>query len=583
MRAGIRCSVRVAATYLSCMTMSAATLFAAMAPDVAMNARGDAVALFCDIRGFGNNYLYAANRRDGVWSEPVLIAREEGTYISPIYSQVGIDAAGNAMALFLLNDSVAGYIPYACRWDGSAWSSAAPVSGDLTGEIYDLDFAMGANGEAVVAFILYREGEFDRVYANRWNDAVWTGPVTIDNGLNRWRAVPVAAAGDGGGAAVLFWESDDLGGSRLCGTVWNGSGWTPPEALDAGGEYDFAHDIAMRGDGTATAIFCDNDGVDERLYASEWNGEAWSARTTLYSARGSKESDDDGIYWSELSARRAAGRVAVFGSWDGAHSTLYSNFWNSGAWSSAGAIDAADATGVAVAMTDDEHAILLIAQHERLYALHRDGGGWGAPVVLSASETGRCPYAALDSDGRGNAIALFVEYDDLCQEHGRVYAESWNGAEWLGPYPLDPVYTPEPPTPTPTPTPAPPPAPAPPIDLRLNKNIYATNDRIVVTADIQTIDIPFHPFIQVWKQQPDGSYRFLLGYSGNGGFTESASTFYLKGGPHTVASPIANYPVLDFNFNGVEPGMYQIRVSAALAVGRVMPIYTVDTEGAAVR
>jgi hypothetical protein len=96
----------------------------------------------------------------------------------------------------------------------------------------------------------------------------------------------------------------------------------------------------------------------------------------------------------------------------------------------------------------------------------------------------------------------------------------------------------------------------PPIDLKVNKNAFSSNDHIAVTADVSAISTPFYPFVRI--VMPGGS---TLYYAAGKGLIP-AVTPYLNGGPFTLAGPITNYPIAEANFGGIAPGVYYLEGGA---------------------
>jgi uncharacterized repeat protein (TIGR03803 family) len=112
--------------------------------------------------------------------------------------------------------------------------------------------------------------------------------------------------------------------------------------------------------------------------------------------------------------------------------------------------------------------------------------------------------------------------------------------------------------------PLPAPDAPPPIDLSPDRNEYGRTDHITVTADVQPVGVPFHPYVRVIF--PDGH---ILYYVRGEGFT-AARAPYLPGGPFTVGEPIRGYGVLDADYSIVETGVFILEGYAEDAAGNLV-------------
>jgi hypothetical protein len=112
--------------------------------------------------------------------------------------------------------------------------------------------------------------------------------------------------------------------------------------------------------------------------------------------------------------------------------------------------------------------------------------------------------------------------------------------------------------------------------LRLNlpKTTFSTSDRLVVTADIDPINVQIQPYVRLLR-----AGRTL--YMTRTGLTKKQMPF-IPGGPFTLSEPMYGRPVCNIGFTGVPPGDYVIE-GALVDVYMHAPIGNIYTVNLTVR
>jgi hypothetical protein len=195
-------------------------------PAVAVNEAGFGVAVW-ELRGEARVDLYAAEYTPGTgWGEPRLLETRDEPVSMP---RVGVDAEGNALAVWRQSDGTA----------ESLWAARLVKGGG------------------------------------------WGAPLLLETDA-RHITLPSLAL-EGSGRAVTAWLQPDAGGTvRVRASRFvPGSGWTPPEQAAAAGEGSSVS-AALSANGSAFVLF---RGVDASLGASLFStrflpGEGWSAVAT---------------------------------------------------------------------------------------------------------------------------------------------------------------------------------------------------------------------------------------------------------------------------------------------------------------
>jgi hypothetical protein len=256
----------------------------AMNPQIAVNAAGAAVAVWSRTEN-GTDFVEAASRpAGGAWST-------KSVKLSPsnrnaTFPQVAIDAAGNAVAIWRgLAANGNSFIEASSRPASGSWSTlATPISapGQEAGQA---QVAIDPAGEAVAVWTAFVPNGIATIEtASRSPDGTWSAlPATKLSGPSVGLGSHVAI--DGAGEAVAIWltANPDLFiaiASRLPDGNWLGG---PTGAL--GSEPEVAIDPA----GDAVAVWRGPDASVET--ASRPVGGSWSTRATPLSAPGHHAND----------------------------------------------------------------------------------------------------------------------------------------------------------------------------------------------------------------------------------------------------------------------------------------------------
>lgn len=224
---------------------------AASAPQIAVNARGDAVIDWRSVtvsRGYGHSRVVAVSRQAGAsWSAAQVVA--DNAYDA----QVGLDDAGRALSVFSVNPRHRAQSVEAARASpGGTWTRPTrlvPRGG------YKPALAVSANGRAVAAW--EGTGERSPIARRRHGFPGPTIQASVFGAGGRWSApvrVParyaygdeVVAAADARGDLALAWRSLTLPGVSVSPP---GGGWSRPHLVSSG-----------RGDGSSPALAVTSDG-----------------------------------------------------------------------------------------------------------------------------------------------------------------------------------------------------------------------------------------------------------------------------------------------------------------------------------
>jgi hypothetical protein len=219
-------------------------------PQVAVNARGDAVAVWAhaEHHGSGQTVVIESARRSagGEWSPAVAISSSEPELG---YLSVVVDAGGEATAIWEGSEGVE-----TASWPAAGgWTSPVVLS---TAGGTEPQIAVDPAGEAVAIWRDFVENGYEIDTASKPAAGSWTTVVRLSTS-GGYESQPHVAV-DGAGDAVAVWgapitlrEEEVQSASRPAGGEWD----DPIGVSSSRCEESLEARVAMEGDGTAAAIW----------------------------------------------------------------------------------------------------------------------------------------------------------------------------------------------------------------------------------------------------------------------------------------------------------------------------------------
>jgi hypothetical protein len=267
-------------------------------PQAAMDARGDATAVWMHFDGSHYVVESAYRPEQGEWESPTLVSQpgEEGG--NP---HVAIDAKGDALVAWRGEDEGDEFVRAAYRPAGGSWGPPLDVS--VAGEhAQQLRVAVDSDGNAIVAWAgdTGKEGGYDIVRAAyKPVGGEWETPTALS--AEGGNGFPSDVVFDTGGNAALIWQRWD-GTTNLVQAAYRpvGEEWEPAVDLSEEGKQGMDAVVVLDAPGDATAA----DGHATAVWVSEEEvtcppGEKEPCRTDTVQAAGY---DPDGIPTVELEA-----------------------------------------------------------------------------------------------------------------------------------------------------------------------------------------------------------------------------------------------------------------------------------------
>lgn len=255
-------------------------------PHIAFGAGGNAIAIWSSVT---TNTVQASYTTDGgiSWQTPINLSAISS--FTALRSEIAFGAAGNAIAVWSINDGVNYFIQASKTTDGGA-SWQTPINLSTVSSLADLpQIAFGAAGNAIAVWQRIDGGNLV-IQASKTIDGgtSWQTPITL-SGLSGFSAsIPQIAFGTGGNAIVVWVESDGVNNViNASKTIDGGTSWQTSITLSIPslipGQQAGLPQIAFGEGGNAIAVWQRNDGATNIIQASKTTdgGTSWQTPINL--------------------------------------------------------------------------------------------------------------------------------------------------------------------------------------------------------------------------------------------------------------------------------------------------------------
>jgi hypothetical protein len=270
-------------------------------PRVALDANGDAVAVWERDDGTEEIVQAATRPAGGTWGAPVdLSAAGE----SAKEARVALDANGDAVAVWERDDGTEEIVQAATRAAGGSWE--APIDLSAAGEsAHDPHVAVDPAGDAIAVWRRNDGSDFIVETATRPAGGMWQPPIDL-SAAGQSAYDPEVAYSPTGEAAVV-WRRDDGTAYRVQATARTvGGTWGTPIDLSAAGQNAYRPQVVLDPAGEAVVVWERYDGIDWIAQGdARPAGGTWGAPVDL-SATGAD------VYRPQIAADTSGDAVAVW-------------------------------------------------------------------------------------------------------------------------------------------------------------------------------------------------------------------------------------------------------------------------------
>jgi hypothetical protein len=244
----------------------------AEAPDVAVDAAGDATAIWDRADGAHTIIESASRSAGGAWGQPADLSAAGRNATEP---RVAVDAAGDAVAVWARTDGAHTIIQTAWRPAGGAWGPSRDLSAEGQ-SAKTPDVAIDPAGNAVAVWARYNGTKFIIQSSTRPAGGEWGMPAADLSAEGQTAEKPRVAV-DASGDAVAVWMR--LNGSNLIVQTASrpaGGGWGAADDLSAEGRNAEDPQVSVNPGGEAVAVWTRFDGSDDIVQSATRPAGAWA-------------------------------------------------------------------------------------------------------------------------------------------------------------------------------------------------------------------------------------------------------------------------------------------------------------------
>ncbi len=391
-------------------------------PQVAMDASGNAIAVWSQYAPQTTFSIWASpfSRSAAAWDTPKLVeTNEQGNASAP---QVAMDASGNAVAVFWQFDGVH-YNIWGNRYRASngTWGTPQLIETSDAGDASAPSVAVDASGNAVVVFWQF-DGARYNIWSNRYvaSNGTWGAAELIETSDAGDASAPYVAINPSGTAVAVFWIHDgthyNIWSNRL--TAASGK-WGTAELIEANDQGDATTpQVAVDQSGNAVAVWPQSDGTRYHVWANRYSASegSWGTAAQI------EANDQDGAFAPQVVTDGAGNAMAVWRQRDGARHDIWASRYQAAAaaWSAPAKIetnDQGDAAEPRAAMHRDGDVIVVWPQSDgsrhdiwaNRYLAQSDQ--WGTPEKIETSDQGDAITVQLAIDPDGSAVAVWAQDD----------------------------------------------------------------------------------------------------------------------------------------------------------------------------
>lgn len=257
--------------------LSTASTAVFQSPQLAVNAAGDAAAVWS--RGAGGVFVtqVATRPAGGAWSAPQDLSppgQDTGD------ADVALDPAGDAMAVWYEGPGANYVIKAAYRPAGGAWSASQSISAPLQ-SAFESRVALDASGNAVAVWERSNGSNSIVQAAPRPAGGAWSVPQDL-SAAGQSAAEPQVAVDPVGNAVAVWKRYDGANYITQASSRPAGGTWGVPQNLSVSGEHTYNPQIAVDPNGNAFAVWWRGPGPSPKAQkAIRAPAGGWSAPSDL--------------------------------------------------------------------------------------------------------------------------------------------------------------------------------------------------------------------------------------------------------------------------------------------------------------
>ena len=344
--------------------------------------------------------------REGVWGTAVLIETENaGDAKAP---QVAFDGEGNATAVWLQSDGTRDNV-WANRFVvGSGWGTPQLIENDNAGAAVDPQVGVDDAGNAIAVWS-QSDGTRDNLMSNRFVPGTGWGTAQVIETDNTGPAIKPQVSVDAAGNAVavwLQWDSSDY--NVLTNRFVPGTGWGTAERIDSESRSGYTPDVAVDEAGNAIVVWAQADGTRNNIWANRYSPAfGWGTAQLL-------ETDNSTANGPRVVVDAAGNAIAV---WAQGGDVWTNRFMPGNGWGIAAAIDTYDAIASPEIDGDANGNVIAIwspfegTTYSIRAKVYVPEIGWATAELLETDDAGPALSPNVALDAMGNAVAIWQQSD----------------------------------------------------------------------------------------------------------------------------------------------------------------------------
>jgi hypothetical protein len=293
----------------------------AFAPQIAMEANGNALAVWYQRDGTRFNILANRFTPTGGWGTATLIETDNtGAAIAP---QIAFDASGNALAVWRQNDGTR-HNAWANRFTpAGGWGTATLIETNNSGNAYNVQIAMNASGNAMAVWSQFSGSVQDNIWANRYTPGTGWGTAELLEGLSADASNPQIALDANGNAIAVWIQLDGIRWSIWASRFTPADGWGAAALIETDNTgLAYWPQIAFDASGNAMAVWSQDDGTANNIWARPFTPSGgWGTATLL------ETNTFNSAALPQIAFDANGNAVAVWIQTDGTRSNIWANVY----------------------------------------------------------------------------------------------------------------------------------------------------------------------------------------------------------------------------------------------------------------
>jgi hypothetical protein len=268
------------------------------------------------------------------------------------------------------------------------------------------------------------------IYSSYYNGTSWSPAEAVDVYVY-WDFHP-AMATDSTGKVWVAWQSlREISGNEnlnICVSYRTAGSWTSPTIITSGADYDVEPTVTVDKEGKIWVVWKGwrtiNQNVNSNIFAMFYDG-TWSSRMTITNDLHDDcdpvvVADTSGKIWVAWSTNRN-------GNWD-----IYSIYYDNGSWSELIPVTTDPDDDLAPTMTRDAYGNIWVAWHSwrdgdaNIYVSYNDGTGWSAPIQVT-SDPNNDIMPSINADSSGKVALTWMS--NRCGNWD-IFISLYGGASW---------------------------------------------------------------------------------------------------------------------------------------------------------